>query len=151
MRSPLLSPTSLSSPHPLDHGAFWLRSASWVIASIAGAMVALANVPVGSWSSELPPSAAETSPQSPGDLQSARKTEALAARVKSGCQSCGVVENIRRVAVAGSTPAVYEFTIRLRDGSTRVSNDASAAMWRVGDSIMLIGGDKPGSEARVSL
>ena len=128
------------------HGALWLRPASWVIASMACAMVAMANVPVGQWSSDPSPAAAVTSPQSSGGLQPARKHEALTTRFSSNCQSCGVVESIRKLDAAGSTPGGYELTIRLRDGSTRVSSDASVATWRVGDSIMLIGGDKPTSE-----
>jgi hypothetical protein len=40
----------------------------------------------------------------------------------------------------GALPATYEFTVRLRDGSTRLSSDASQSNWRAGDAIMLIGG-----------
>ena len=40
-------------------------------------------------------------------------------------------------------PESYEFTVRLRDGSIRVSSDASRAKWRAGDNIMLIGGTNP--------
>lgn len=140
MNSLHLSPPSLLAPKRLGHRALWLASAAWVIGSIAGATVAMANVPVGQWSSDLPASAAVTSPQAP------LESEAPAAQVKSGC-NCGVVEIIRKLEAAGTTPAAYEFTVRMRDGSTRVSSNASVAKWRVGDSIMLIGGDRSPAKA----
>ena len=55
----------------------------------------------------------------------------------------GVVEAVRRIEHGGSAPATFEFTVRLRDGSTRISSTASASKWRSGDRIMLIGGATP--------
>lgn len=52
----------------------------------------------------------------------------------------GVVEAIRRIEHGGSVPASFEFTVRMRDGTTRTSSSASASNWRSGDRIMLIGG-----------
>ena len=66
--------------------------------------------------------------------------EEPAPRARSRCTTCGVVEAIRRIDHGGSTPASFEFTVRLRDGSTRTSTTASASNWRSGDRIMLIGG-----------
>lgn len=68
--------------------------------------------------------------------------EAVAPRARARCSTCGVVEAIRRIEHGGSTPASFEFTVRLRDGSTRTSTSDSAANWRRGDRIMLIGGAK---------
>jgi hypothetical protein len=133
--------TSRFAPKHPGYRALWLAWVTWVVASVAGATVAIANVPVGQWSSDLSFSAEAASPQSPDELP----------RFQSGCQTCGVVENIRKLDATGSTPAGYEFTVRLRDGSTRVSSDASVAKWRVGDPIMLIGGDKPSSNTPASL
>ena len=62
------------------------------------------------------------------------------ARVKARCEECGVVESMRRVAAVGNSPAIYEITVRMRDGSTRVSSDASPANWHPGERIILIGG-----------
>ncbi|MEJ6020665.1 hypothetical protein [Ramlibacter sp. PS4R-6] len=121
------------------------------MASIAGATVAMANVPVGQWSTDLSLSDEVTSPASPGKLERAPGTEAPTSRSKARCRTCGVVESIRKVDAAGATPAVYEFTIRLRDGSARVSSVASVAKWRVGDPVMLIGGNEPSSNNPVSL
>jgi hypothetical protein len=63
------------------------------------------------------------------------------ARVR--CESCGVVESITRFEPEGTQPASYEFTVRLRDGSARVSSMPSPFTWRVGDTIMLKGGEAP--------
>lgn len=64
----------------------------------------------------------------------------VASRARTRCTTCGVVEAIRRIEPGGGMPASFEFTVRLRDGSTRTSTSASAANWRSGDRIMLIGG-----------
>ena len=59
---------------------------------------------------------------------------------RSACDSCGVVESVRRLEPVGDLPASYEMNVRLRDGSIRTSNIANTARWRAGDRIMLIGG-----------
>lgn len=63
-----------------------------------------------------------------------------APRARARCANCGVVESIRRIEHGGGVPVSFEFTIRLRDGSTRTTTAASVAGWRSGDRIMLIGG-----------
>jgi hypothetical protein len=65
------------------------------------------------------------------------------ARARFRCESCGVVESMNHMQAAGDQPASYEFTVRLRDGSSRVSSVASAGKWHIGDHIMLIGGPAP--------
>jgi hypothetical protein len=55
------------------------------------------------------------------------------------CESCGVVHTITR-----SDPATglvtYEFSVRMRDGSTRDSTGATRGSWLEGERVMLIGG-----------
>jgi hypothetical protein len=54
--------------------------------------------------------------------------------------SSGVVEAIRELSAEGTTGARhYEMTIRLRDGSARISHEMGAGVWRAGDAIRLIG------------
>ena len=65
------------------------------------------------------------------------------ARARLRCQYCGVVESITPVEGAGAQAASYEFRVRLRDGSARVSSLPSASLWRVGDRIMLMDGESP--------
>jgi hypothetical protein len=59
---------------------------------------------------------------------------------RSRCQGCGVVEAIRQLAPVEGSLAGYEFTVRLRDGSVRTSTTIGKASWRVGDRILLLGG-----------
>lgn len=55
------------------------------------------------------------------------------------CDSCGYVQAIRRTG-ADTGPTAYEFTVRMRDGSTRDSTAASRGSWAEGDRVILIGG-----------
>lgn len=113
--------TAPVSPQRAAGRSLWWATLAWIIACIAYSTVALANLPMASWL-----------PDAPQAVQ-ARATPAVR----------GVVEVIRKFEAVGALPAGYEFTVRLRDGSTRISSDASAARWRVGDSVMLIGSIKP--------
>jgi hypothetical protein len=56
-----------------------------------------------------------------------------------GCDSCGVVQTIRRTDPATGL-ASYAFSVRMRDGSTRDSTEATRGRWVEGDRVMLIGG-----------
>ncbi len=51
------------------------------------------------------------------------------------CATCGVVVGIRESPSSG-----FEFTVRLRGGSTRISNAATRGTWHIGDAVMLMGG-----------
>lgn len=59
---------------------------------------------------------------------------------RSHCERCGVVLGIRALELVAGTPASYEFTVRLHDGSLRTSTTVGKASWRVGDNILLVGG-----------
>lgn len=59
---------------------------------------------------------------------------------RSHCERCGVVLGIRALDLVAGAPALYEFTVRLHDGSLRTSTTAGKASWRVGDNILLVGG-----------
>jgi hypothetical protein len=51
-----------------------------------------------------------------------------------------MVETIRELAPAGSAAGPrFELTIRMRDRSTRISHEAGAGRWRVGDPVQMIG------------
>jgi hypothetical protein len=100
----------------------------FVVAVVVFSTVAVANVPATGWL-DGSPKAASILGEGGGK-----------ARARTRCDACGVVEAIRRIDPVGALPAAYEFTVRLRDGSTRLSSNASLASWRAGDNIMLIGG-----------
>jgi hypothetical protein len=55
------------------------------------------------------------------------------------CDDCGLVQTIRRTNPASGLP-VYEFTVRMRDGSTRDSSQATRGRWIEGDRVIVIGG-----------
>src|SRR5689334_15732784 len=60
---------------------------------------------------------------------------------RTRCPGCGVVESIRPLPATDGVADGYEFTVRLRDGSLRTSTTTGRASWRVGDRILLLGGD----------
>jgi hypothetical protein len=71
----------------------------------------------------------------PGPLPVAK---AAATRDRS-CDTCGVMQTIRRTDPR-TGEAVYEFSVRMRDGSTRDSTGSTRGGWVEGDRVMLIGG-----------
>jgi hypothetical protein len=64
--------------------------------------------------------------------------KATAARDRT-CDTCGIMQTIRRTDPATGL-AVYEFSVRMRDGSTRDSTGPTRGRWLEGDRVMLIGG-----------
>ena len=97
--------------------------------------------------------------------------ETINRRNQARCRDCGVVESIRQiersddvgrpdtvaVRIAGGaaggasgsaiaaraiTERDYEITVRFRDGSTTVFNEANARTWQLGDRVMVIGRSK---------
>lgn len=112
----------------LPYAAFVL-----VIAIVAVCGMAIAHVP-SRWSAgTVEPSATESSSSA-----GARSVEPAPARAR--CPGCGVVESIRPLAASAGQPSGYEFTVRLRDGSARVSRTDGPGSWRVGDRIILMSG-----------
>jgi hypothetical protein len=116
----------------------------FVVAVVVFSTVAVANVPVTGWLDGSPEQAQRLAARAPEPEAAAVLGEGGGkARARTRCDACGVVEAIRRIDPVGDLPAAYEFTVRLRDGSTRLSSNASQASWRAGDNIMLIGGANP--------
>ena len=71
----------------------------------------------------------------------AARAQAVPAPVqKQSVTSNGIVQAIRELAADGDSRAQrFEVTIRMRDGTTRVSHETGAARWHAGDKVMLIG------------
>ena len=76
----------------------------------------------------------------PADAAATAVAPAASKRRAARCEVCGVVESIRRVEAAANVPASWEFSVRMRDGSIRLSTSESVGGWRHGDAILLIGG-----------
>jgi hypothetical protein len=82
-------------------------------------------------------------------------------RISVKCAECGVVESTREIVqlgagidpaaagevtrnerneMAGKTARIYEVTVRMKDGSSRVFKDASPTNWRAGQHLTFIEG-----------
>jgi hypothetical protein len=131
--------TGLLGAGPARRALSPVALASIGVAILCGVVAVAAWSMTGSWGRSPQAAAPAQAEAAPGSLPATSGK----ARARSRCDSCGVVEIIRRFESAGKSPAGYEFTVRLRDGTTRVSSDASPARWRIGDTVMLIGGAKP--------
>jgi hypothetical protein len=46
------------------------------------------------------------------------------------------------IPVQGAAAAGYEVRLRFRDGSTRITSHSGSGAWRVGDTMIFIGGAK---------
>jgi hypothetical protein len=128
--------------------------------------VSYAGIPDGGAPSAYP-AAVSGSEDAQGPLAAAKPS--IDARRRSSCTGCGVVESMRRVAGPGtaasrragrvdvaagvsggqSANAIaedatategYEITVRLRDGSTTVFNEATPRAWRPGSRVVVIAG-----------
>jgi hypothetical protein len=129
--------TTMTRPLRLGVLASWSPTLVWIAGIALCLLLALATLPRAAWADEAAPVA-----QAPVAALESSVTPAPASRTRNRCEICGVVETIRPMDPVGTSPAAYEFTVRLRDGSTRVSTVAAttASAWTVGDAIMLIGG-----------
>ena len=59
-----------------------------------------------------------------------------------GCPHCGRIESKRKLPPDTTDPralAVYEYTVRMTDGSSSVFEQALPATWRVGERLTVIG------------
>lgn len=121
--------------HRLSTATPFYPTLMWIGVGALCLLTALASVPRLAWA-EAPVLSAPAA----GAVASVPVPSRAQARVR--CTTCGVVEAIRRIEPVGTQPAAYEFTVRLRDGSTRVSTEVgtSPGTWLVGDPIMLIAG-----------
>lgn len=88
-------------------------------------------------------SAQEHVPPTPATFLSVGSPDPGKVRVKPGCDECGVVGSVRRIALSGDAPGPYEMTVRMRDGSARVVGIASHRDWRPREHVILIGGGNP--------
>lgn len=116
-------------PHPMIPSALVL-----MVALLVGG-VAVARSPLLEWMdravvTDMPVQRARGNP--PDELPRVA--------VNPRCEVCGTVDSLREVPAQGDQPARHEITVRLRDGSLRVNENATPGNWRKGDRIMLLGG-----------
>ena len=135
MNFALPSPCTALAPRRLVQ-PLWTAALGWLMACAATVAVAGAGMPGTEWTGD------PAAPAPVARLLPTMDVPVLKSRASGRCQSCGVVEIVRKLEATGVAPAAYELTVRLRDGSRRLSNQALNTGWRVGDSIMLIGGQR---------
>jgi len=134
-----------------------LLAASGVVAIVRSIPTSYANVP-----DERAPSEHREVANVPEDAAGARGT--INRRNRASCSECGVVDSVRQIERSGvvdGQPALdvkaagrdsgdaivsnaipgkrYEITLRFRDGSTMVLNEAGPRTWRLGTRVMVIG------------
>jgi hypothetical protein len=57
------------------------------------------------------------------------------------CPHCGWIESKRQIASSVAEPhslGIYEYTLRMTDGSSRVFRETLPATWRAGERLTLI-------------
>ena len=62
------------------------------------------------------------------------------------CPHCGWIESKRQIASSVAGPqslGIYEYTLRMTDGSSRVFRETLPVSWRVGERLTLIDGEGP--------
>jgi hypothetical protein len=107
----------------------------WLAIFISLAATCVLGIPATSAAPRAPspPEAAALAP-------AAIATPAEKPRVRRRCSTCGHLLAIRHIEATKTTPASFEFSIRMSDGSLRTSSAADAGSWKAGDRILLIGG-----------
>jgi hypothetical protein len=123
--------------------AFPYAAFTLVIAVVAACGVGIAAMPAS-------PVEADDVPAIHGEApaHAAARTADLAAgtaavHARARCAVCGVIESIKALEPVADRPQEFEFTVRLRDRSARVSHTVGRAKWHVGDRIVLMGGGPP--------
>jgi hypothetical protein len=129
-----------------------LLTASGIVAVVRAIPASYAHAPEGS---------AKGSYVDDPQTRPAVEEDTISRRSRAWCPECGFVESIRYIERSGnagivggvsrgasdSTMAVsaapgkdYEITVRFRDGSTTIFNEATPRAWRLGSQVIVIGG-----------
>jgi hypothetical protein len=73
----------------------------------------------------------------------------LAVHAVQRCPRCGWIESKREIVSSVAEPhslGIYEYTLRMTDGSSTVFREALPASWRLGERLTVIDGTRPGLE-----
>jgi hypothetical protein len=135
-RMPRAASADAVASGPFPNAAF-----AAVIALVLACGVGIANMP------SFPAGPAHASAFEDGRPTQARATGvdlaagAGTAQPRADRAVWGVVEDIKSVEGLPDGPAEFELTVRLRDRSAQHTRSVGRAKWRVGDRVMLMGGD----------
>jgi len=67
----------------------------------------------------------------------------LAVQAVQRCPHCGWIESKQRIVSSLADPqslGIYEYTVRMADGSSRIFRETLPATWRLGERLTLIDG-----------
>jgi hypothetical protein len=115
-----------------------LLVASGVVAIVRSITASYANVP-----DERAQSKHREVANAPENAAGAQAT--INRQNRASCPECGVVVSVRQIErsdAVGRQPSLgksYEITLRFRDGSTMVLNEADPRTWRLGTHVIVIG------------
>jgi hypothetical protein len=77
------------------------------------------------------------------ESSNARVVRASVPDVAPRCAHCGWIESKREIGPDVTNPsaaAIYEYTVRMADGSRRVFRQEPSVRWRVGERLILFAG-----------
>jgi hypothetical protein len=128
------APAVAQAARALPNAAFVL-----VIAAVLACDAGIANMPSARARAADAPVVHQDAP-----VQAvAAAADASAGAVGDEAAVWGVVESITALQPVADRADEFEFIVRLRDRSARVTHTVGRAQWRVGDRIMLMGGNSP--------
>jgi hypothetical protein len=99
----------------------------WAVLCVAAAFAGgIGIVLAAAWFSGLTPDEETMEPPAPADL---------AIGPVPRCPNCGWIESKRKLPQSADAAAVYEYTVRMADGSSSTFEQALPASWRVGERL----------------
>jgi len=135
LRIPLAALGPAQAVRAFPYAAFTL-----VIAVVVACGAGIASMP-SSWAEAADvPFVQEDAPADAAAPAAERAADTAAVHARARCTLCGVVESINALEPVADRPQEFEFTVRLRDRSARISRTVGRAKWHVGDRIVLMGG-----------
>jgi hypothetical protein len=126
------------------HLAMWIASVALFCAAGIAAFMTWSPTAVGSPKDHATLGGSPRIPVQPADARGDTDSAGAVSQASTGttCTECGVIESVWERAVrseqAAESTRSYEVTIRFRDGSKRVFNEATPRMWRSGAAVKII-------------
>jgi hypothetical protein len=124
-------------------GAFPNAAFALVTVAVLVCGVGIANMPSSRARAAAAPLVEQQPPAQATAAPADRSVRVAADHATDGPARWGILESIEALPLVADRPGEFEFTVRLRDRSARVTRTVGRAQWHVGDRIMLLGGGAP--------
>jgi hypothetical protein len=124
-------------------GAFPNAAFALVTVAVLVCGVGIANMPSSRARAAAAPLAEQDAPAQAAAAPADRPAQVAADHATGRAPRWGILESIEALPLVADRPGEFEFTVRLRDRSARVTHTVGRAQWQVGDRIMLLGGGPP--------